>query len=178
MINREKYGLSGKHKKLVKTKGYVNECYNTMDVYRFFRELHSEKTTVMEIQRDLFKKIHEVYTEVLWEHLLKGNKFPIPYTLGKIFIEKRKMRYDPRYLPKDYGHYKKTNKTQKIFFLNEHSNGWRVKLKWDKKGCIVSNKIYYSLSLCRSARKKIADRLREPGAYLHFNERRRKFIRI
>ena len=161
--------------KKIKDKGYCNPCYNSDDLYRYYRELHSENINLMKVQAKLFKQIYQEYNRVVIEYILKGNKLRLPYTLGEIYIEKRKMNFsNPEYLPKDYGHYTRSGRTEKIYYLNEHSNGWKAKFKWNKKHCKVDNNKYYSFKIAKNIRKQMGKVMKAEGGYLLFNEAKRR----
>lgn len=44
-----------------------------------------------------------------------------------------------------------------IYYLNEHSDGYKVKYKWDKYTCTVKNQSIYNLQITRGNKKELSE---------------------
>lgn len=60
-----------------------------------------------------------------------------------------------------------------IYFFNEHTNGYRYRLKWRKKNMIVVNKFSYYFKLSRANNRMIATQLKNNVDFLTFNTHKR-----
>lgn len=120
------------------------------DFYKYYRENNKTK-----IGRSLYGRIVKDFFYLLIQEILKGFIFNMPYKLGHIGIH----RYKPRVkfdengfnfiesnVSIDFGATNKLWREQPelkhkkyIYHTNEHTNGFKYKIRWSKKGAYVKN---------------------------------------
>lgn len=131
--------------------------YNYVDFYDKYIEWYPEDN----VDYDTFKAVIFEYHKLIVDIVLnKSQEFILPFGLGKIYIGKYKPKtLTDKSLSYDYGHYKKTG--QKIFHLNEHTNGYKFRLFWSKLN--VPNRIIYEygLTLVRANKRLLAKLIKE-----------------
>ncbi len=144
----------------------------SIDFYKFYRT-QIEKNTVYDIPKKKFTDILKYINYEIAKRIVTENfEYSMSPRLGSISIKKFKTKFKldekgnliKRKLPVDYG---RTNALWKInpeakkakklvYFLNDHSNGYRYKFTWDKSTCIVKNKSFYSFKASREHNRSIA----------------------
>lgn len=95
------------------------------------------------VKRELYNKINKTFNKHIFLELLKGDVFKAPSRVGYFSLIKVKSPnlVDP-ISSKKYG--------RKIFYDNFHSDGYAVKIYWDKRNANFRNKIYWRFKLVRS----------------------------
>lgn len=66
------------------------ECYNRVDLYRFFLQL---KDIPEDFVRDDFKVIHQEYNKLVQEHMIAGDIIRLPYLNDSLFIKRSQTIY-------------------------------------------------------------------------------------
>jgi hypothetical protein len=158
-----------KYNKSLKTerrkKKYLNPCYNTEDIYKFY--MSNIKNDSYKLSLKEFKEIVHEYNKVLAHLMIEDSQIiRLPFRMGELGIMKRKQNYEYQRL--DYGHYNKTG--EKRYHTNLHSNRWIAKLYWIKKNCIVKNKKYYSFTETSSIKKRLGQIMLKPEGYKKYFE--------
>jgi hypothetical protein len=144
-------------------KTYLNPCYNTGDIYKFYKELVEKKDIKYQVSLQEFKMICHEYNKTIADLILNHSQIvKIPHRLGEIGIRKRKMNFD--YLKLDFGHLRKTGEKR------YHSGEWVAKWHWSKKNCMVVNKRLYSFTTTDSNKKALAKIMLEPDGHKKFFE--------
>lgn len=113
------------------------------DLYRFYRndnkipQLGSKLIPKSKLTEDypLYSKIvKEIFKSFSHQILLENRTLNLPFNLGEIRIEKKKMDLSflnsKKRLKLNYKHWKETG--EKKFHLNEHSNFYRYKWLWKR----------------------------------------------
>lgn len=101
--------------------------------------------------------IHMCFEQIMHEVLYKSKTFILPFNLGELRIQKKKMDIgflnDHNNLKVDWGHYQKTGKL--IKHLNDHRDNCRYRFYWlCKKG--PSGKSYYKFEPLRERKRELA----------------------
>jgi len=155
-------GATGKHKADIAS----------IDFYNFYKS-QIEKNTVYDIPKKQFTDVLKFINSSIARKIVTENfEFQMTPRMGTISIKKFKTKLQldengnliKRKLPIDYG---RTNalwaanpeakKNKKlVYFLNDHSNGYRYKFTWDKTSCITRNKSFYSFKASREHNRSIA----------------------
>jgi hypothetical protein len=87
----------------------------------------------------------------------EGRIFHMPFMLGDTYVEKIKLDYNNR-LPIDW---QLTTRTGKVIYnLNEHSQGYKYELKWNKKVCIFNNNYLFKLVYTRANKRLLAKNIK------------------
>lgn len=107
------------------------------------------------------------YKAVMNEILEKGYVFKLPYNMGKIFVDKKKMKITET--KKGLGiDWEMTNKCGKVIYhLNEHSRGFKYMFTWQKFTHSMKNKNFYRFVPSRTNKRKLA-KLIKSGNYDYF----------
>ncbi len=120
------------------------------DFYKFYKQEYNSK-----VNRSLFGKIVKDFFYLLIHEIFRGFIYNMPYKLGAIGVRK----YKPKiYFDENGFNFKKSNvsidfgatnklwrenpelKHKKyIYHTNEHTNGYKFRIKWSKKGAYVKN---------------------------------------
>lgn len=103
----------------------------------------------------VYKSIINDFTSILLDEILKANYVKLPYNLGTLSIQKKKINFtlQSNALKTDWGHLHKTGKI--IKHLNEHRNMHRYRFYWRcVKGPI--NKNYYKFEPMRKNKRTLA----------------------
>lgn len=105
----------------------------------------------------LIKKVFADYLELVKEHLCEGLMFKIPMRLGTIIIKKSKGG--------KIVNWKETKRQKKyIYFNNLESDGYIMKIFWDKFGkALFNNMRYYSFSPARYFQIQLSNAIRYNG---------------
>jgi hypothetical protein len=105
------------------------------------------------------------YTEInnlFWKEIShaiinEGRMFHMPFMLGDTYVDKIKLDYNNR-LPIDW---QLTTRTGKVIYnLNEHSEGYRYELKWNKKVCQFNNNYLFRLVYTRANKRLLAKNIK------------------
>jgi hypothetical protein len=87
----------------------------------------------------------------------EGRVFHMPFNLGDTYVDKVKLDYNNR-LPINW---QLTTQTGKVIYnLNEHSEGYKYELKWNKKVCMFQNNYLFKLIYTRANKRKLAKNIK------------------
>jgi hypothetical protein len=97
------------------------------------------------------------WKEISHNIINEGRQFHMPFNLGDTYVEKIKLDYNNR-LPIDW---QLTTQTGKLIYnLNEHSQGYKYELKWNKKVCSFDNNYLFKLIYTRSNKRLLAKNIK------------------
>lgn len=115
-----------------------------------------EPDTVYDIDYTTYRKIITEYFQYLRDQIIEESKrVKLPYRMGSLQIIKKQPKHlDGRSLRIDYQATKEYGKL--IYLLNEHSNGYKYRLYWDKQDLLVKNKSKYQIQLSRANKRNLA----------------------
>lgn len=107
------------------------------------------------------------YKQVMVELLEKTKAFKMPYNMGKLFVDKKKVPFaNPKKLAIDWA---ATNEHGKVIYhLNEHSRGYKYILVWEKAPFKLKNKSFYRFVPSRFNKRRLAQ-LVKSGDYDYFS---------
>lgn len=147
----------------------VKEHFSGRAAYKYFMK-HNPESKIS--AKEFAEIVHEGNTLIINKIIYNNLKFLVPGRLGYIEIRKRKLtpklgadgKLDTRSLPIDYGStlslWKEDEQAFKekkfIYHLNEHTEGYVVRFRWDKMSALLKNKSVYTFSPCRAATRAIA----------------------
>lgn len=117
-----------------------------------------EKDSPLYVDYHEFRDIVETFYKGLSHCIInEGQKFHMPFMLGDTYVEKVKLDYNNR-LPIDW---QLTTATGKVIYnLNEHSDGYKYGIKWNKKVCIFNNNYLYTLVYTRANKRLLAKNIK------------------
>lgn len=103
-----------------------------------------------------FRAIINDYFKYLRDELLEnGRELKLPCRMGTLQVVKHKPKeYTGKSLRIDYAESKKYDKV--IYHLNEHSNGFKYRVHWNKQTMLTKNKTKYQLIMTRANKRRLA----------------------
>lgn len=103
----------------------------------------------------LYKRVLDRFNTIILQKLFSGSEeLKMPFGLGHLCIIKYKpLHYNVRSLSLDFKLCKQYHKW--VYFLNEHSDGYKYRLYWSRKGK-SQYILQYKLSFVRQNKRKLA----------------------
>lgn len=134
---------------------YKRKCYTIADFYISYLN-YIEKDTVYDIGYKKFRQVLQDYFKYIADEVMLGCKeFKFPCRMGTLQIVKHKPKnFNSKSLRIDFGASKQYGKN--IFFLNEHSDGYKYRFFYSKKNCLTQNKSKYQFVATRANKRKLA----------------------
>jgi hypothetical protein len=135
---------------------------------RTFKDMYKEMP--IEVDYSLYKRVLDCMCSTILEHILERSEgFKMPYGLGFIQIGKyRPKSYSPDSLSVDYKVSKELDK--RIYYLNEHSDGYKYRLYWSKIPRTFADRYKYQLSLVRTNKRRLAQLIFNKHDYVDIND--------
>ena len=132
------------------------KSYTLRSIYNFYIENTADNKLYNSIDYTTFRSIILDYYDYIRDELLnKGNSIKLPCNLGTISIVKKKSEYwNGKGCSIDYKATRENNKL--IYYINEHSDGYKFRLYWSKLKCNISNGIKYMMILSRDNKRRLA----------------------
>ncbi len=155
----------------MRSTGRRNKDYGIKDTYQIF-DLKDK------IDYETYSKICKLLNQRFMDNMILDNSsIMIPY-LGKIKLEKFKPKFsNPKRMPLDYGatlkvwrskygmlsmaDFKKIKDKPLIRQDNAHTDGYKIKLVWDKTATDMKGKYGYVFLMTRAHRRFLAKKLKE-----------------
>lgn len=106
--------------------------------------------------------IEEFYKRLMEEILLRGSMFKLPYRMGYLRVNKRKINYNHK-IAVDWATTNKIGK--KVYHLNDHTKGFKFFFKWNKSNIIFKYKSLYRLVLTREHKRNLAKLIKSGHDY-------------
>ena len=156
----------GKYKSDIKTK----------DFYNHYKQKISNPLSLS----DFSKIINEVNKNCIYKLALTGEEFRLPYGIGVLYVAKRKINlmlnddgtiylknlkvdwkktkelWEKRYPGLSPEDIKKIPDKQKVYYLNEHSNKYRMVYNWDRRTSVMKNQSLYLFRVVRTLKAEVA----------------------
>ena len=127
--------------------------YTLTDFYKGYIEWIESKE-LYTVRRADFVRIISDFNKVVAEKLLEGKEFAMPAGMGKLVIFKSKDNKSKT--TTSAIDWEATNKLGKVvYFRNQHSDGYRYKIKW-AYGKPTKNAAKYYLVPCRALKRNLA----------------------
>ena len=147
-------------------KNKIQDVYNLKDMYEEYLQ-EVEEGSPYHVTYQQYRGICEnFYKEMMGKVLDHAAEFKMPYNLGKIYVDKKKVSPgNKKRLGIDWD---LTNKYGKfIYHLNEHSRGYKYIFIWEKKTYRTKNKNLYKFIPSRTNKRRLA-KLIKSGNYDFF----------
>ena len=132
----------------------IKKSYNEIDFYNYYIEYvdsdlyRVEKALYKEIIFEFFKYVRDTFLE-------QARSIKLPCRVGRFQIIKKKPKNwltSPKAI--DYKTSKELNRI--VYHLNDHSNGFKFRLYWDKQDCNIPNKLKYQMIMSRDNKRRLA----------------------
>lgn len=131
------------------------KSYTITSFYQYYYD-NIDKDTVYDIGYTKYRQLLTDYFKYIRDEVLERSKeFKLPCRLGTICIVKHKPKqYNGQSLRIDYKASKDLGKM--VFHLNEHSDGYKFRIYWNKTQSTAVNKTKYQLVMTRSNKRRLA----------------------
>ena len=163
--------------------GKYKSDLKTRDIYNFYKEKIKDPLPYLEFSQI----IQEVNKNCIFKLALTGEEFRLPYGLGVLYVAKRKINIKLNddgsiYLKNLKVDWKKTKELwekkypgipaeeitdikdkPKVFYLNEHSNKYRMVYNWDRRTSNVKNQSLFLFRVVRTLKAEVAKYFMESG---------------
>lgn len=135
----------------------IQDPYCLPEIYKDYIK-DKEEDSLLYVTYNEFRNIVSVfYKEIVNNILNEGRQFHLPFQMGDTYVEKTKLDYNNR-LPIDW---ELTTRTGKVIYnLNEHSQGYKYEIKWNKKVCVFNNNYLYRLVYTRANKRLLAKNIK------------------
>lgn len=173
-------------------KNKVQLDYGIGDIYKYYKN-HAKDPVDYDKFRDLWKQLSDTIIKLI---LFRNLDFNLPARLGILCARKIKAvpkvredgSVDKNKLGVDYkASWKKwfkeypglsvkqiakvKNKVP-VYHINEHTDGYKSRWKWDRFTCTVKNQAIYKLDMTRDNKKKLSNAFKDPKIDYYENDRR------
>jgi hypothetical protein len=138
-------------------KNKIQHPYTIVDMYEDYIKNVLEDSPFYVSYNEYRDIISMFYKEISHNIITEGRTFHMPFMLGDTYVEKNKLDYNDR-LPIDWDLTTKTGKV--IYNLNEHSQGYKYEIKWNKKVCVFNNNYLYRLVYTRTNKRLLAKNIK------------------
>ena len=142
---------------------------NTLGPRDSFREFDTGQTpgSLFYIDYKTYRLVCEEFNKMTIDDILTNTgEFKVPYRLGEIRIQKRKMKFDTSKMKVDWQATKKAG--TRVYHLNDHRDNYRYRWYWRKKNVIVQNKTLYSFIASRANKRELARLLKTDKSIDYF----------
>ena len=133
---------------------YDRKCYTIADYYLSYKQ-YIEPGTQYDIDLKTFKAIvTDYFKHIRDEIMLYSKEFKLPCRLGTLQIIKHQPKtYTGKSLRWDWKSTRELGKP--VFYLNEHSQGYKYRFFWHKKECIIKNQAKYMFIASRANKREL-----------------------
>lgn len=137
-----------------RSKNRIQDPYTLVDFYDSYLDWVEDRENYTLSRKDFIRIVTEFNKEVV-KAVLEGKEFWMPAGLGRIRIIKRKPSHIIRkFVNVDWPASREHGKL--IFHVNEHSDGYIYRIRWDETGKIVKNGFHYYFLPCRAFKRTLA----------------------
>lgn len=135
------------------------KSYTGKDFYKSYIDCVGDNP-LYQVEYRVFRDIINDYFKYLRDELIEnGKEIKLPCRLGTLSIVKHKPKeYSGRSLRIDYAESKKYNKV--IYYLNDHTGGYKYRFYWNKHNMLTKNKTMYQLIMTRDNKRHLAQILK------------------
>lgn len=128
--------------------------YTITDFYQRYKQ-NIEPNTSYDVDFNTYRAIVFDYFKFIRDQIFDGKEFYLPCRLGTIQIVKHKPKeYTNKSLRYDWKAMRELGK--KVYYLNEHSDGYKYRYLWGKKDMLVTNKTKYMFIASRANKRTLA----------------------
>ncbi len=147
-------------------KGAIGATLGLRDSYKDFKK-NEKLGPIFEIDYKLYRSICEAYNKNIVEDiLLNAGEIMLPYRLGSIRIQKKKMKLEKESMKIDWQASRAVGR--RVYHLNDHRDNYRYKWYWKKSNAIVKNKTAYSFTASRANKRELARLLKTDNMIDYF----------
>jgi hypothetical protein len=135
------------------------QSYTTGDFYKNYLS-NIELGSDYEVSIATYRAIVADYMKHIMSRIMDNSEeFKLPCRLGRIYVVKKKpLKYTPTHCGVDFHATASVGKW--VIFLNEHSNGYHYRFKWEKLKAYVRNIGMYEMIMSRANKRTLAKKIK------------------
>lgn len=117
-----------------------------------------------------FKRVLSQFNKLILESIQDRSEcFKMPYGLGYVCVVKYKPKqFTKEHLSKDFKASKEYGKP--IYYLNEHTSGYKYRLFWSKLPQTFPDRYKYQLQFVRQNKRRLAQRIFNNTDYINIDD--------
>tara|TARA_Y100001973_G_C5176974_1_gene322536 strand:- start:743 stop:1213 length:471 start_codon:yes stop_codon:yes gene_type:complete len=147
-------------------KGIVGHTLGLRDSFKAFNKDQSPESLFF-IDYKTYRSVCEKFNKKVVEDILyNAGEFKLPYRLGEIRIQKKKMKFDTSKMKINWKATKESG--FRVYHMNDHRDNYRYRWYWKKKNVIVQNKTLYSFIPSRANKRELAKLLKTDKSIDYF----------
>lgn len=134
---------------------YNRKSYTMTDFYDSYKQ-YIEQGTQYDVDINTYKAVLVDYFKYLRDQIIQECKeVKLPCRLGTLQVIKHQPKeFTGKSLRWDWKATRETGKP--VYLLNEHSDYYKYRFHWSKKGCLLTNKGKYQFIACRQNKRDLA----------------------
>lgn len=135
------------------------QSYTTGDFYKSYIKSIEEGSSY-DVPITLYREILYDYMKYIMSRVIDhSEEVKLPCRFGRIYVVKKKpIKYTPAHCGVDYQASMSVGKW--VIFLNEHSNGYHYRFKWEKFRAYIRNITMYEMVMSRANKRTLAQRIK------------------
>ena len=147
-------------------KGIIGKTFCLKDSFKEFDKGQAYQSMFVVDYKTYRAVCEEFNKKTVDKILLESGEFLLPYRLGEIRIQKKKMQFDTAKMKIDW---KATREAgTRVYHMNDHRDNYRYRWYWKKKNVIVQNKTMYSFIASRANKRELARLLKTSKSIDYF----------
>jgi hypothetical protein len=159
MLEDKEHNKEVENKTKPRGPGVIGATLGLRDSYKEFKK-NEKMGPIFDIDYKKYRAINEAFNKrVVEDILLDTGEHNLPYRLGTIRIQKKKMNLTKEAMKVDWKATKELGK--RVYHMNDHRDNYRYKWYWKKSNAIVQNKSLYSFTASRANKRELARILKE-----------------
>lgn len=133
---------------------YNRKSYTITDYYLSYKD-YIEEGTQYDVDYTTFRNIVSDYFKYIRDEVMLNSKeVKLPCRLGTLQIVKHQPKeYTGKSLRWDWKSTRELGKP--VYYLNDHTGGFKYRFHWSKQGCILKNKSKYMFVACRTNKRSL-----------------------
>lgn len=138
-----------------RSKNRIQNPYKLKDMYELYIQEVDEDSPYYVSWQDYKSICNDMFKEMSRRILEEAAEIQLPFRLGSVYIVKKLPKtWTTKSLRVDFCSTMKYGKT--IYHLNDHSNGFKFRFKWNKSKALVKNKSFYVFKATRGNNRELA----------------------
>lgn len=135
------------------------QSYTTGDFYEHYMSV-IQKESAYDIDIATYRNILGDYMKYIMHRIIDcSEEIKLPGRFGRVYVVKKKpVKYTPAHCGVDYQATASVGKW--VIFLNEHSNGYHYRFKWEKFRAYIRNITMYEMVMSRENKRTLAKRIK------------------
>ena len=147
-------------------KGVVGSTLGLRDSFKDFNKKQAAGNP-FSVDYKTYRSVCEEFNKKVVEDILyEAGEFKLPYRLGEIRIQKKKMLFETSKMKIDWKATKEAGLI--VYHMNDHRDNYRYRWYWKKKNVIVQNKTLYSFIPSRANKRELAKLLKTEKSIDYF----------